>query len=42
MAEGKSLKEQNAWLIRAAMIGHMTGFVLVTGQPFRLASALVV
>ncbi len=36
MAEGKSLKEQNAWLIRAAMIGHMTGFVLVTGQPFRL------
>jgi hypothetical protein len=36
MAEGKTLKEQNAWLIRAAMIGHMAAFGLIAGQPLRL------
>lgn len=39
MAEGKSLKEQNAWLIRAAMICHVLAFVWVTAEPTKLLSA---
>ncbi|WPZ07577.1 hypothetical protein [Pelagerythrobacter marinus] len=38
MAEGKSLKERNAWLIRAAMIGHTLAFVWVAAEPTRLMS----
>lgn len=38
MAEGKSLKEQNAWLIRAAMIGHILAFVWIAAEPLRLLS----
>ena len=36
MAEGKSLKEQNAWLIRAAMVGHVLTFAWVTAEPLKL------
>lgn len=36
MPEGKTLKEQNAGLIRAVMIGHMVAFAWVAGQPLRL------
>lgn len=36
MAEGKSLKEKNAWLIRATMIGHIVAFFWVAGEPDRL------
>lgn len=36
MADGKTLKEQNAGLIRAAMIGHMVAFAWVAGEPLRL------
>ncbi|MXO60916.1 hypothetical protein GRI89_15340 [Altererythrobacter salegens] len=39
MAEGRSLKEQNAWLIRAAMVGHFLAFVWVTTEPIGLLSA---
>ena len=39
MAEGKSLKEQNAWLIRAAMICHVLAFVWVTADPTKMLSA---
>lgn len=35
MAEGKSLKEQNAGLIRATMIGHMLAFVWIAAEPLR-------
>lgn len=38
MAEGKSLKEQNAWLIRAVMIGHFVAFTWVAASPLRLQS----
>lgn len=38
MADGKSLKEQNAWLIRAAMIGHIVAFVWIAVEPLRLIS----
>lgn len=38
MAEGKSLKEQNAWLIRAAMIGHILAFAWIAAEPLRLLS----
>jgi hypothetical protein len=38
MAKGKSLKEQNAGLIRAAMIGHIVAFVWIAGEPLRLLS----
>lgn len=38
MAEGKSLKEQNAWLIRAVMIGHFVAFAWVTANPLHLPS----
>lgn len=38
MAEGKSLKEQNAWLIRAAMVGHVLTFAWVTAEPLKLLS----
>ena len=39
MAEGKYLKEQNAWLIRAAMICHVLAFVWVTADPTKMLSA---
>lgn len=38
MAEGKSLKEQNAGLIRAAMIGHLVAFAWIATEPLRLLS----
>ena len=38
MADGKSLKEQNAGLIRAAMIGHIVAFVWIAAEPLRLLS----
>lgn len=39
MTVGKSLKEQNAWLIRAAMIGQLVTFIWVTTEPTKLLSA---
>lgn len=36
MADGKSLKEQNAGLIRAAMIGHIVAFAWIAAEPLRL------
>jgi hypothetical protein len=36
MADGKTLKEQNAGLIRAAMIGHILAFAWIAGEPLRL------
>jgi hypothetical protein len=38
VAYGKSLKEQNAWLIRAAMVGHMVAFAWIAVEPLRLLS----
>lgn len=38
MADGKSLKEQNTWLIRAVMIGHIVAFTWVVTDPLRLPS----
>lgn len=38
MTEGKSLKEQNAWLIRAVMIGHIVAFAWVATDPPHLPS----
>ena len=38
MADGKSLKEQNAGLIRAAMIGHIVVFAWIASEPLRLLS----
>lgn len=38
MAEGKSLKERNAWLIRAAMIGHVLAFLWVAAEPTKFSS----
>lgn len=39
MAETKSLKEQNAWLIRAAMIAHAVAFLWVALEPAKLFNA---
>lgn len=39
MAAEKSLKDQNAWLIRAAMIGHILAFAWVTAEPTKLLKA---
>lgn len=39
MAEKRSLKEKNAWLIRAAMIAHVLAFLWVATNPGRLLSA---
>ncbi|MCU6453221.1 hypothetical protein LPN01_03930 [Sphingomonas sp. A2-49] len=39
MAETKSLKEQNAWLIRAAMIAHIIAFVWIALEPGKLFKA---
>jgi hypothetical protein len=36
MAETKSLKEQNAWLIRAAMIAHVIAFTWIALEPGKL------
>lgn len=36
MADGKSLKQQNAWLIRAVMIGHFVAFTWVVANPLKL------
>lgn len=36
MAEEKSLKEGNAGLIRAAMIGHIVAFAWIAAEPMRL------
>lgn len=36
MSETKSLKEQNAWLIRAAMIAHMAAFAWISLEPSKL------
>ena len=36
LAEKKSLKEQNAWLIRAAMIAHIVAFAAVSIRPLQL------
>lgn len=38
MTEGKSLKEQNSWLIRAVMIGHIIAFAWVATDPLHLQS----
>jgi hypothetical protein len=38
MADGKSLKEKNAGLIRAAMIGHIVAFAWIAAEPLRLLS----
>lgn len=38
MSDSKSLKDQNAWLIRAAMIGHMAAFLWMAAQPAKLFS----
>ncbi|NIJ43373.1 hypothetical protein FHS78_003688 [Parvibaculum indicum] len=38
MADGKSLKEQNAVLIRAAMIGHIVAFAWIAAEPLHLLS----
>lgn len=38
MADGKTLKEQNAWLIRAIMILHMLAFTWITLKPIALLS----
>lgn len=38
MSDSKSLKDQNAWLIRAAMIGHMAAFLWIAAQPAKLFS----
>lgn len=38
MADGKSLKEQNAGLIRAAMIGHIVAFAWIAAEPLRLVA----
>lgn len=39
MAENKSLKEKNAWLIRAAMIAHILAFFWVATNLGKLLSA---
>lgn len=39
MAETKSLKEQNAWLIRAAMIAHAVAFAWIALEPAKLVKA---
>jgi hypothetical protein len=39
VAESKSLKEQNAWLIRAAMIAHIIAFVWIALEPGKLINA---
>lgn len=39
MAETKSLKEQNAWLIRAAMIAHVVAFAWIALEPAKLVEA---
>jgi hypothetical protein len=36
LAEKKSLKDQNAWLIRAAMIAHIVAFAFVSMRPLQL------
>jgi len=36
MAETKSLKDQNVWLIRAAMIAHILAFAWVALEPVKL------
>lgn len=36
MADGKSLKEQNAWLIRGVMIAHIVLFTTVALRPLQL------
>lgn len=38
MSDNKSLKDQNSWLIRAAMIGHMATFLWIAVQPAKLFS----
>jgi hypothetical protein len=38
MADGKSLKEQNANLIRAGMVGHMLAFAWIAADPLKLVS----
>ena len=38
MAEGQSLKAQNAWLIRAVMLAHLGGFVVTTLRPTEIMS----
>jgi hypothetical protein len=37
MSRGKSLKEQNAWLIRAALVVHALAFAYVVLRPFPLS-----
>lgn len=36
MADAKSLKEQNAWLVRAAMIAHIAAFGWIAAEPAEL------
>lgn len=36
MAEAKSLKEQNAWLVRAAIIAHAIAFTWIALEPAKL------
>jgi hypothetical protein len=38
MAEPKSLKEQNAWLIRAVVIAHLVTFAWIALKPLQLIS----
>lgn len=37
MSTGKSLKEQNAWLIRTALVIHAVAFAYVVFEPFPVA-----
>ena len=37
MNAGKSLKEQNAWLIRTALVVHAVAFAYVVFQPLPVA-----
>jgi hypothetical protein len=37
MSTGKSLKEQNAWLIRTALVIHAVAFAYIVFEPFPIA-----
>jgi hypothetical protein len=39
MSEGKTLKEQNAWLIRATMIAHIAAFAWIALEPRKVLSS---
>ncbi len=39
MADTKSLKDQNAWLVRSSIIGHIATFMWVAAEPLKLLAA---